>query len=84
MSGRKEEHDKQKIRVNKASFPSLEFSKSYLTGEAKIIPLSVVILDVCVGVIEGIYMITVGQQKELQGGNVFMSLKQKNNGSAGL
>ena len=51
MSGRKEEHNTQKIRVNKASLPSLEFSKLYLTAEAKIIILSVVILSVCVGVI---------------------------------
>lgn len=51
MSGRKEEHNMQKIRVNKASLPSLEFSKLYLTAEAKIIILSVVILSVCVGVI---------------------------------
>ena len=41
----------KKIRVNKASLPSLEFSKLYLTAEAKIIILSVVILNVCVGVI---------------------------------
>lgn len=42
---------RKKIRVNKASLPSLEFSKLYLTAEAKIIILSVVILNVCVGVI---------------------------------